>query len=246
MSAASGAGEAALISLLRQVPLFAGLEDEPLRLLARACRRRTFAPRTTLFHQDDPGHTLYVIVSGHVLIQYVTGEGETVHIARREAGEHIGELSLLDGKPRAADAVTGAIACDLVMLDRDPFLRLMEQTPAIALNVCVSLADRLREATEETAARQKQDVMGRLAAFLLEYATTQGDAATDGSGDPSRLRLDITRQEIAAQIGAQRETVSRALSRMKAAGAVREEPGQAGGPETLILNRAKLARYARV
>jgi CRP/FNR family transcriptional regulator/CRP/FNR family cyclic AMP-dependent transcriptional regulator len=209
-------------SHLRKVYLFEGLDSESLDILARHSRRRKFPARTTLFHQEDAGQTLYIVVAGYVDIQTATAEGETVHIAQRIAGEHFGELSLLDGKPRSADAVTGTQPCELVMIDREPFLRVMEQHPIIAQNVMVSLAERLRTSTSNTTAQQKLDVLGRLAAFLLESARTLGTREANGT---QRVALGMTQQEIASRIGASRETVTRALGRLQKMGAVERKEG---------------------
>src|SRR5436309_2273573 len=112
--------DASSINALRQVPIFSGLDDDSLKSLARRSRRRTFRASEALFHEGDPGHTLYVIVSGRVKIQTNTAAGEIVHLANRGAGEQFGELSLIDGKPRMADAVTSEKS-DLLMLDRTEF-----------------------------------------------------------------------------------------------------------------------------
>ncbi|MCW3053118.1 MAG: Cyclic nucleotide-binding protein, partial [Chthonomonadales bacterium] len=55
-----------LTSVLRKVPLFAGLDEASLLTLAQHSRRRRFPPGETLFHEGDPGYTLYVIISGRV------------------------------------------------------------------------------------------------------------------------------------------------------------------------------------
>src|SRR5947207_15257253 len=94
------------VALLRQVPLFAGLDDESLEMLSLRCRRRSFGPREALFRKGDAGQTLYVIVSGRVRIETLTPSGQVVQIAERVSGEAFGELALFDGKPRMADAVT--------------------------------------------------------------------------------------------------------------------------------------------
>src|SRR5688572_28366791 len=92
-------------SIIRNVPLFAELREDALEALSRRCRVRMFGPHEAIFHQGDSGHCLYAIVSGHVSIQRVVS-GETVRIALRGPGDAFGELSLIDGKPRMADAVT--------------------------------------------------------------------------------------------------------------------------------------------
>jgi cAMP-binding proteins - catabolite gene activator and regulatory subunit of cAMP-dependent protein kinases len=224
-----------LLPLLKSVPLFARLNDETLALVAARCRRRTFPPRQALFHQGDPGHTLYVLLEGSIDIQSVAPDtGEPVHQATRRAGEHIGELSLLDGGPRSADAVTGPEPCDVLMLDREPFLTLLEREPAVMREVMAALAARLRETVEQTTARQTRDVKGRLAEYLLTCADARGETLPGGR---VRLHLNETREAVAARIGAKRETVSRALSAFHDTKAALRE-----SRDTLLLDRTRLER----
>jgi CRP-like cAMP-binding protein len=222
---------AGLTDALRSVPLFACVDAATLSALSARCRRRTFPPRTALFHEGDPGHTLYLVLSGHVNVQAVNeADGAPVHIARRGPGEHFGELSLLDGGRRSTDAVVGSEPAELLLLDRDAFLEVMREHPGLAQNIIAALTARLREATRATLEHQTCDVTGRLARLLLDAAAEQG--STDGG-----VRLTATQAEIATRIGARRETVSRALARLKASGAARPD-----GKGAWKLDRAKLER----
>ena len=114
--------DGSVVTLLKRDSLFAGLEDRYLQEVAQRVRRRKFPAHEAIFHEEDEGATLYILVSGHVHIQQTLPSGETVHIATRGPGEHFGELSLLDGKPRMADAIT-AEPCDLLLLSRTEFIR---------------------------------------------------------------------------------------------------------------------------
>jgi CRP-like cAMP-binding protein len=219
-----------LLAQLRQVPLFSGLDDETLQPLAACCRRRRFGAKEALFHEDDPGQTLYVVVSGCVSIEKVTESGKTVHIARRGPGEHFGELSLVDDMPRSASVVTDE-PCELLMLHQSEFAQCLEKHPAIALNIIRALALRLRQAMDQSVKNETLDVMGRLAAFLLEAAAAQG--VNDPAGGKRLPRL--TEQEIADRIGTTRESVNRKLSRLKEIGAVRRS-----GRSLIVMNRRKL------
>ena len=209
-----------VVTHLRKVELFAGLDNDSLKAIAASCRRRRFPARTTLFLQDDPGLTMYIVVSGTVSIQTATGEGEIVHIAQRTSGQIFGEFSIIDGKPRSADAVTGAQPAEMIMLDQEPFLRVMAEYPVIAKNIILILLDRLRSYTMHTTETSKLDVMGRLAAFLLESARTLGAEEPDGA---IRITLGMTQQEIANRIGASRETVTRSLGRLEKMSIIRRE-----------------------
>lgn len=221
--------------LLRQVFLFQRLDDALLALLAQQVRRRRFGPGEALFHQGDPGHTLYLVLDGRVRIQKITASGDVVHLAHRGPGAHFGELALLDDKPRMADAVT-ATSCDLLMLGRDEFVRCVHTSPPIGLAVMAALAERLREAASDLETRHELDVMGRLAAALLDLADAHG--AADPSGGV-RLDVRVTHQDLADQIGATRESVSRAMAGLRQVRALRTE-----GRTLILLNLPKLRRQS--
>jgi len=240
MGIKAGAAASAIAAQLKTVALFHGLSEPDLAPLAERCRRRRFGAGEALFHEGDPGQTLYLVVSGRVTIERVTKTGETVHIAERGPGEHFGEMALFDEAPRSADAVT-AVASDLLLLDRQNLMHFLEAHPAIAWNVIRALASRLREASDQTLRHETLDVTGRLAAFLLREARTAA-AITASPGEPARgaanvpMRLPrLTTEQIAHHIGARRESVSRSLSRLTAVGAVRRD-----GHALLVTSRSKL------
>lgn len=218
--------------LLGQVPLFAGLDAEQLQLLAAACRRRAVRADETLFYEGDPGQTLYLIVSGEVKIQRVTPSGRLVVLAIRGPGEHVGEMALLDGDPRSADAVTAA-RTELLILDRYDFIRCMLDRPQIALNMLASLARRLREAANQVEGYRELDVLGRVAAVLLELAAAHGEPVGEGV----RITVRVTQQDLADRIGATRVSVNKALGRLRTVRAIRSEGG-----DLVVTNREELQR----
>jgi CRP/FNR family transcriptional regulator, cyclic AMP receptor protein len=93
-----------------------------------------------IFKRGEPGDVMYVVKDGEVTITY--GEGQTVPV---EAGESFGEMALIDGHVRSADAVAST-AVELYPVDRSLFLVLVQDTPFFALEVMKSLTDRLRRA----------------------------------------------------------------------------------------------------
>lgn len=195
---------------LRKIPLFAGLDDESLKLLTTRFRRRKFAAGEALFHEGDPGQTLYIVLSGSVLIQRVTKDMETVHIAQRGAGEHFGELALFDDLPRSADAETGS-ACELLLLDRRDLMQFLEGHPSVAWNIIRTLSARIRESSEQAVRATSLDVLGRLAAFLCDQCATVTPDAT------KQYRLPkMTNEQIALRISTSRESVNRRLARLTA------------------------------
>ena len=220
---------------LRRVPLFAHLDEASLDLLASHSRRRRFPAGESLFHAGDPGQTLYVILGGKIHIRLLTPEGGMVHVASRGIGETVGEMSLVDGKPRMADAVT-AEASDLLMLDRSDFLLCLERSPHVALGIMSCLADRLREAGQQLSRLQGTDVLGRVAAALLDLSRGENAEPTARGGV---LLPAFSQSDLATELGTTRESVNRCLRRLRDA---RILSGESRRLE--VVDRKKLEGYA--
>ena len=222
-----------LSEALRRLPLFAALTPTELAPLATRCRRRTFPPREALFHEGDIGQTLYLILSGYVVIQRITPEGAMVHIARRGPGEHFGELALLDDQPRSADAVTET-TCDLLMLDRRDLLTFLEAHPSASWAILRNLAARLREASDRLLQQESRSVLERLAAALW----SEIDALPKIEAGVVRL-TGVSDSDLAHRIGATRETVNRRLAQLRQQGILRRE-----GSTLVILKPERLRHHA--
>ena len=94
------------IEALRRCALFAKVGDEALAMCARSLRVRRFRKNETIFHQGDPGDSLFIVESGSVKIVLPSPEGEEgAIIATLSRGDFFGELALLDGAPHSATAV---------------------------------------------------------------------------------------------------------------------------------------------
>ncbi|HLK60663.1 MAG TPA: Crp/Fnr family transcriptional regulator [Chthonomonadaceae bacterium] len=221
------------ITLLRQIPMFADGDERMLETLASHSHRKRYKAGASLFYEGEPGHTLYIILSGHVNIQTVTASGETVHIAQRGPGESIGELAMLNNRPRMADAVA-ADTCDVLMLHHDDLLRCLEKSPHLALRIMANLAERLQEAADQLKQLQKLDVLGRLAAQLLKMPAEDAPVG-------KRIVGSISQGELAQQIGTTRATLNKMLGRLEESKAIRRE-----GREILILSERRLRQLSAI
>jgi CRP/FNR family cyclic AMP-dependent transcriptional regulator len=188
------------------VPLFSGLDQESLRELTEAARRRLFHAGEIVFHRDDTGQVLYVIRAGKVKI-FVTGpEGQDMVLAILGPGDYFGELALLDGLPRSASAVAIEVA-DTLALQRTDFIRAVERHPRIAIQVMNVLSRRLRQTDAMIEDLLFLDVHGRVAKKLLELAELHGVRTPEGL----RIELRLTQGELAAMVGASRESVNKVI-----------------------------------
>ena len=191
---------------LERVALFSGLDPEAMRELAGAARRRVFRLGEVIFHRDDPGQVLYVILTGKVKISVTSPDGQEVSLALLSAGDYFGELALLDGQPRSASAVALEPA-ETLTLQRADFLKAVLRHPRIAVQVMNVLSRRLRQTDAMIEDLLFLDVHGRVAKKLLELGESHGVRTPEGI----RIELRLTQGELAAMVGASRESVNKVM-----------------------------------
>lgn len=199
-------------SVLAKVPFFSGVAPDHLEVLARSLQRRTVRAGKAIFRQDDPGSSLYVIESGVVKVQRTSPEGKEVILAILGPGDFFGELALLDGEPRSADAVAKEDTAVLV-LERDDFIAFLDREPAVATKLLAALSRRLRRTDQLVQDAAFLDVPARLARALLQLAESP-EAATG-----------LTQSELAAMVGASRESVNRWLQFYRRRGLIESTSG---------------------
>jgi len=198
----------AAFDVLARCPLLAGLPDDDIAALAACATRRRYAAGETLFLEGDPSHGLQVIAEGEVkvfLISPASGRELLLHYERRFGT--VAELVALDGGTYPASA-EAAEASELLVLEQAAFQRLLRERPGVALHLLRTLGRRLRRLVGLVEAISFQEVVHRLARYLL---------AAGAAGTP--FTLD-TNGAIAAQLGTVPELVSRNLSRLHAGGAI--------------------------
>jgi CRP/FNR family transcriptional regulator/CRP/FNR family cyclic AMP-dependent transcriptional regulator len=215
LSAARWSVAGALSAMLRQVPLFAPLSDHDLTTIEAIAQRRRFRRGEIIFHRGDPGATLYVILSGRVRIFSPSEDGSEVVLGLLWPGEFFGELSLLDGQPRSASA-QALDDCEMLVISREDFRRFLHNEPGASIVVLEVLSSRLRRTDQLLEDAAFLDVPGRLAKRLLELLEKHGEATPDGI----RIRMRLTHAELAAMVGATRESITKAMKRFVRAGIV--------------------------
>jgi CRP/FNR family transcriptional regulator, cyclic AMP receptor protein len=214
-AAGTGAADSAK-ELLARLPLFRGLTPRDLDDVVRHVRTRGYSRGTTIFHKDDPGGLLYVILKGAVSITLPSSEGKDLVLAILSAGDFFGELSLFDEEPRNATAIAVEDDTQTLILPRGDFLELVRSHPEMAINIMALLSRRLREADSLAQDAALLDLPGRLARRLLELAQHHGKR----DGDRIQISLRLTQSELAALVGATRVATNRQLQRFQQQGAL--------------------------
>jgi CRP/FNR family transcriptional regulator, cyclic AMP receptor protein len=203
--------------LLARLPLFQGLSPADLDDVLRHVRLRGYSRGTTIFHKDDPGALLYVILKGAVSITLPSSEGKDLVLSILSAGDFFGELSLFDEEPRSATAIAVEDDTQTLILPREDFLDLVRSHPEMAVHIMALLSRRLREADALAQDSALLDLPGRLARRLLELAERHGKRESDGI----RISLRLTQSELAALVGATRVATNRQLQRLQQQGAIK-------------------------
>ncbi len=127
------------VDFLATVPLFSGLDRTELDRFADLTREKFFPKGSVILFENDPGDSLFVIRSGRVKVVLIAEDGREVILGVLSVGEHFGELSLIDDRPRSAHV----IAMDdssLIVLRRDDFRRRVESSPIIGWSLLRELS----------------------------------------------------------------------------------------------------------
>jgi len=161
------------IEALRSVPLFASLDDEAAKDLRNLLSDKIVPRNTRLFKQGDKGNAMYLIESGRVRISIRDDDGQEVTLAELAQGDFFGEMSIIDGRQRSADAQVIEDA-RLAILSRDAFLSFVRTNPDVALEMLSALTDRLRRTDDLLRSRVSRNVNEEARARL-----TLADRAAD-------------------------------------------------------------------
>jgi CRP-like cAMP-binding protein len=136
------------IDTLRQVPLFGSLDDGAAKQLCELLETLDCEAQKVMFRAGEPGDAMYLIERGKVRICVQATDGHEVTLTELGRGDFFGEMALLDGQRRSANAVVAEDA-RLAVLSREHFLSfIMGGNPNVALEMLTALANRLRHTDE--------------------------------------------------------------------------------------------------
>lgn len=217
------------VEILRGLPLFARLGDEALRAVADRTVVRTIPEGRILFRRGTPAEGLYVVLEGAVRVYRSNRQGreQTLHV--QGPGQPLAEVPLFDGGPYPASA-RAETESRVLFLPRDAFEWAYRSHPEIADATIRELGRRLRRMVGLVEKITLRDVPARVAMTLLEYAEREGPVE-----DGMELVLPRTQDELAAELATTRESIARALGRMRKEGAIEQR-----GPRVRIRSVAAL------
>jgi CRP/FNR family cyclic AMP-dependent transcriptional regulator len=186
--------------LLEKCALFSALDELGRRELVSHAWPRSVAAGEPICHLGDPGHNMMAIVVGTVRVSLPTVRGREIILADLPAGELFGEIAMLDGKSRSANA-KALTKCELLVLERRDVLPVLEKYPAACLRMMEILCARIRRSDERMSDIAFFDLPVRLAKTLLHYPP-------QGHGP---AKLSLSQRELAEMAGGTRENVNRCM-----------------------------------
>jgi len=207
--------------LLGNCVLFRGLKiDERAAIISRA-RIRNVGAGERIFSIGAPGDYMAAVLTGSIRITVPSPHGRELLLAIVEAGELFGEIALLDGKERTADAMANTSSA-LAILDRQEVLSFLERHPALWPRIVEILCERIRHADIQLAEVALLRLPARLAKALLRMAGGDPNPAPDYR----HFHVQLTQQDLANMVGATRETVNKCLAAWQRQGLIQIDGGQ--------------------
>ena len=224
--------ESCLGCVMREEGLFCHLPHNALATL-NSIRQTSFYPRgAVLFIEGEAPRGLFVLCSGQTKLTANSAEGHSLTLRTVEPGEVIGLSSVVGDRPYPATAETLS-PCQVSFIPRLEFLRFLRSNSDVSMRVAKHLSMELHEAWHKSRmVALAPDTQAKLAQFLIERAGKHGRS----DGDGIRITLNMTHEEIARNIGASRETVSRILSDLRHQGLIRVNGGTIVIPHFIELN----------
>jgi CRP/FNR family transcriptional regulator, cyclic AMP receptor protein len=208
--------EAEKRSVLRNHYLFGKLGLKHINRLASCIVEKSVKRGSIIFGKDDPGSSLFAIRKGTVKITVPSVDGHDAVFNLVTKGDIFGEIALLDGRARTADAVA-LTDSELFVIERRDFLPLVREEPEIALKLIEILCARLRRTTQQAESLMFLSLPGRLAMALLRLS--------DGDGAARERKVAVTQKDLGNIIGMSRESTNRQLRVWEQNGWVRLERG---------------------
>jgi CRP/FNR family transcriptional regulator, cyclic AMP receptor protein len=214
---------------LSGVDMFAGLEPEARQRVIAAAVPRTYRKGQLLFVENDPGESLIILRRGAVALFRTSPTGERAVLTVARPPDTLGEVSLLDGRPRSlsAEAIED---CTALALSRQAFIELVHANERILDSVMRSLGTLIRRLTDQNADHVFLDLPGRVAKTLVRLA---------GDSQAPMVTIELNQSQLAEMAGGSRQSVNQAIGSFANRGWLRTE-----GRRIVVTDLAALRRRA--
>ena len=207
--------------LLENHCLLSHLAPDELDKLVSYSRVMRYRTNDSIFLKGSPGTGMMAVISGRVKITAPSPDGKEVILNLINPGEIFGEIALLDGKERTADAVA-LTDCELLVLERRDFLPFLQSRPELCVRLLGILCERLRRTSEQVEEILFLELPERFARALMRLAQSHGERTPSGI----RITLPLSQREFGEMVGISRESINKQLSAWQRDGWIALDKGQ--------------------
>ncbi len=218
---------------LKNSTFLGGLPDDALDALVRRGHIKKYAKGDVVCRRNEPGDSLMLVLAGRLKITNVNADGREVVLNFLGAGDINGEIAVLDGRERTANAIAIEDTEAFVVYSRD-LLPIITAHPQVMLEIAQILCEKLRAASA-IIEDNTLEMRARVAKGLLRLAQQLGRTSKDGI----RLDLGVSQTELGNYLSLSRANVSRQLGQLKDAKVLRIQ-----GAQIVIVDEKGLSEIA--
>lgn len=221
------------LQYLKQIPLFAFLDDGQLSKVETVIIERSYQKGRILFMENEPGEAVFFVKKGRIKVTKQTEDGREHILHFINPGEVFAEVVMFEGGtyPATAEVVED---CTVGMIRNVDMDRIINENPGIALGLLKIMARRLRVSQQQLIEMALLDTSRRAASMLLFLAGEQGIQ----TGEGIEIDISLTNQDLANLIGTSRETANRIINDFKRQKAIEVNKGR-----VTILDKYKLKSW---
>tara|TARA_B100000941_G_scaffold247953_1_gene193230 strand:- start:588 stop:1265 length:678 start_codon:yes stop_codon:yes gene_type:complete len=220
------------IDFLKSVNIFSDLSESELNSIQEICKTRKYPKNSMIILEEEMGDVVFIVMSGTVKITRVNDEGKEVILAMLGSGEVFGEMAILDGESRSANALSQE-NCEVITINREDFLSLLKTNNKVSLNLMTEFAIRLRKSDQQIEALSLDDAEHRIGVSILNLAEELG-VIRQGVVTVENLPYQ---QDIANMAGTSRETVSRVMKTFEDRGLITKTGHKLSIPDYAFFKR---------
>ncbi len=202
--------------MLAAAPIFRGARPEDFTDLEPFCRRRHFEQGTYLWRTGDPADSMFVILSGEAIVSRLGPDGDEFMVEAYHAGEAFGQLPFFDLVPVRVIDARAATVLDVLDIPRRAFVAHLRAHPELMIQMLGVYSRWIRQRDLNASELAFQRLAGKIACKLLDLVDVHGTPCDDGV----LIGRHFAQHELAAMVGASRESVNRALQRLVSNGDV--------------------------
>jgi CRP/FNR family transcriptional regulator, cyclic AMP receptor protein len=205
-----------LRTAIARLDLFAGASPDDIDAVAGLAVEQRFRDGESIFSRGAPGEGMLIVLQGSIRLSIVSVEGRELILREAAPGDVLGEIAVLDGGRRSADAsAVGPVVAGFIA--QAAFARLLAARPSLLMPILQVLCARLRDTTDQLESIALYPLEARLARFLLWHVKRYGKTRADGARSAP---LTISQSAIASFVGASRPKVNRLLAAFEERGAI--------------------------